>query len=99
MSEETRKYQAVVVLNLQGKDEGVDAMIKSIADEIEQEGAKLEQIDRIGKKDFPYNPRKVASGYYVNYHFESDPSVVEKVRNRLSLNGDIYMQHLQRASN
>lgn len=97
MSDENRKYEAVIVLNIQGED-GVDALISSVGKEIEAEGAKLDKVDKLGKKTFAYNARKQASGYYVNYHFAAAPAAVRKVRERLTLNTSIYLQHYQLAS-
>ena len=96
MSDETRKYEAVIVLNKQGED-GVDDLISAIGKEMEEEGAKLDKIDKLGKKTFAYDARKQPAGYYVNYFFEGAPNVVDKLRTRLTLNTDIYMQHYQSA--
>lgn len=97
MSEERRKYEAVIVLNLHG-EEGVDDMINSVGREMEAEGVKLDRVDKIGKKQFAYNARKQAAGYYVNYHFEAQPDAVAKVEERLQLNTSIYLQYYQRAN-
>ena len=96
MSEEKRNYEAVIVLNIQGED-GVDDLISSVGKEIEAEGAKLDKIDKLGKKTFAYNARKQASGYYVNYHFAAAPDAINKVREKLTLNNSIYLQHYQLA--
>lgn len=91
-----RKYQGVIVLNLQGKEESLDDIVGGIGKELEDAGATLEQIDRIGRKDFAYeNHAKQKHGYYVNFLFESDPSAIETIRTRLALNKDIQLQHFQ----
>ena len=97
MSEERRKYEAVIVLNMQG-EEGVDELISSVGRDLEAEGAKLDRVDRMGKKQFAYNARKQASGFYVNYHFEAIPNAIAKVEERLRLNTSIYLQYYRRAS-
>lgn len=95
MSEERRKYEAVIVLNLQG-EEGVDDLISSVGRDMESEGAKLDRVDRMGKREFAYNARKQASGFFVNYHFEAAPDIVAKLEERLRLNTSIYLQYYQR---
>ena len=45
-----RKYESVIVLDTQGKEEGVEEMISRIGKEMEEEGAKLQQIDQIGRR-------------------------------------------------
>ncbi len=97
MSEEKRNYEAIFVLNFQG-EEGMDDKINGIGREIEEEGAKLERIDRLGKRDFAYNARKKKSGYYVNYFFQAKPDTVAKLQNRFRINPDIYLQSYQRGA-
>jgi ribosomal protein S6 len=40
----------------------------------------------------------VDEGFYANFHFEAEPAAIEKVRNRLKLNGDVFLQHVLRKS-
>ncbi len=91
-----RKYEGVIVLNTQGAEEKVDELVSGIGKEIEEEGGKLEQIDKLGRKEFAYNARHLAHGYYVNYHFEAEPEIIEKLRGRLQMNGTVHLQYYQR---
>ena len=91
-----RKYEGVIVLNIKGNEEGVDKLISDVGREIETEGAKLEQIDKMGKRDFAYNARHLADGYYVNYQFQADADTLPKVQNKLKLNSNVHLQHYQR---
>jgi small subunit ribosomal protein S6 len=91
-----RKYEGVIVLNLQGKEEGIDDIVGNIGKELEDEGATMEQIDRLGRKDFAYkNHAKQNHGYYVNYHFEAKPAAIKKIQTRLALSKDIQLQYYQ----
>ena len=92
----SRKYQGVIIINAQGKEESVDDMVSTIGKEIEEEGGKLEQIDQLGKREFVYNARHLSHGFYVNYHFEAEPDMIVKLRNRLSLNKTVHLQHYDR---
>jgi small subunit ribosomal protein S6 len=91
-----RKYEGVIVLDVRGKDEAVDEMISGIGKEIEDSGAKLEQIDQLGKKEFAYNAHHLAEGFYVNYMFEAETDLVEKIRSRLDTNDQVVLQHYQK---
>ena len=44
-----RKYEGVYILKLQGQEEGIDEMVGKITKELESNGAKLEQIERLLK--------------------------------------------------
>ena len=92
----SRKYEALLVLNVEGKEENVETMVSSIGQEMEGEGARLDQIDHLGKKTFPYNARNLAAGYYVNIQFEAEPDAIAKVKTKMDLNKDIHLQHYQK---
>ena len=91
-----RKYEAMIVLDLKGKEESVDQLVSGISREMETSGAKLEQIDQVGKRKFPFNPRHVESGYFVNIQFEADNTALDSLRSKLKLNDSIYQQYYQR---
>jgi len=91
-----RKYEGIIVLNTQGKEEGVDDIISGISKKMEGEGASLEQIDRLGKKEFAYNARHLAQGYYVNMQFDAEPSSLSKIRDFLKRDDDVFLQYFQK---
>jgi small subunit ribosomal protein S6 len=70
----SHKYELTIVLDTRGKEESIDKILGQIGKEIEAEGARLEQIDQLGRKKFAYNPRKVDEGFYANFHFEAEPA-------------------------
>jgi small subunit ribosomal protein S6 len=92
-----RNYEALIVLDLKGKEESVDTLVSNIGKDFEKAGAKLEQIDHLGKRNFPYSPRHVTSGYFVKYHVSADNAALDAVRGKLKLNESVYQQYYQRA--
>ena len=91
-----RKYEAMIVLDMKGKEESVEQLVSGIGREMEKAGAKLEQIDHLGKRKFPFNPRHVESGYFVNFKIEADGAALDAVRAKLRLNDSVYQQYYQR---
>lgn len=92
-----RKYEGVYVLKMKGQEEGVEEMVGAITKELESNGATLEQIDRIGRKEFAHtNHAKQSHGYYVQFHFEAEPKAIEDVETRLKLNDQVMLQHYRR---
>lgn len=91
-----RKYEAMIVLDMKGKEETVEQLVSGIGRDMESSGAKLEQIDKIGKRKFPFNPRHVESGYFVNFQIEADGAALDSVRGKLKLNENVYQQYYQR---
>lgn len=91
-----RKYEGIIVLNTQGKEEGVDDLISGISKKMEGEGATLEQIDRLGKKEFAYNARHLSHGYYLNMQFDAEPGSLSKIRDFLKRDDDVFLQYFQK---
>ena len=91
-----RTYEGVIVLDTKGKEDSVDKMISDLGREIEEQGAKLQQIDKIGKHKFAYNARHLDEGYYVNFMFDAESDLLPKLQSRLKLNPLVHLQHYQR---
>lgn len=92
----SRKYEATIVLDTKGKEDSVEALISQLSRDFEQSGAKLKQVDNLGKRKFPYAPRHVDAGWYVNFLFEAEPATLDKLQAKLKLNESIYQQYYQR---
>lgn len=90
-----KKYEAMIVLDTKGKEESVDQLVTTVTKELEKAGAKLEQVDNLGKRKFPFNPRHVEAGYFVNIQFQAEPTALDTARARLKLNDSIYQQYYQ----
>lgn len=92
-----RKYEGVYILKLQGQEDSIDEMLVKITKELESSGAVLEQIDRVGRKEFAHpNFDKQKHGYYVQFHFEAEPSSLQEVKTHLKLNEQVMLQHYRR---
>ena len=92
-----RKYEGVYVLKLQGQDESIDEMVGKITKELESNGAVLEQVDRLGRKEFVFpNHAKQKHGYYVQYRFEAEPTAIKEVESHLKLSDQVMLQHYRR---
>ena len=91
-----RKYEGLIVLNTKGKEDSVDELVGAVAKEMEAEGAKLEEIKQMGRRNFAYKARHLDGGHYVNYIFEADTQQVQKIQGKLKLNALVHLQHYQR---
>ena len=94
----SRKYQGLIVLNTKSLDGTVDELVASVSKEIEAEGAKLDKVAQLGRREFAYESRHLQSGHYVNYTFQGAPDVITKIQNRLRLNGHVHLQHFVRVA-
>ncbi|RPJ34024.1 MAG: 30S ribosomal protein S6 [Verrucomicrobiaceae bacterium] len=92
----SRKYQGLIVLNTKSHEGSVDELVTAVSKELEAEGAKLEKISQLGRRQFAYNSRHLEAGHYVNYLFQGAPDIITKIQERLRLNGHVHLQHFQR---
>lgn len=76
----------------------MDDLVSAVAKQMEAEGAKLDEIQQLGRKTFAYNARHLEAGHYVNYVFEAEPAQVEKIEGRLKGDATVHLQHYQRLS-
>jgi small subunit ribosomal protein S6 len=88
----SRKYTGTIVINTQGIEENAATLVQKIGRELETNGAKLEQVDEMGRRAFPYGSKKQTHGYFAVYHFQAAPDVLEKIQGKLRLNPDVHQQ-------
>ncbi len=87
-----KRYEALLALDTRGKEETV----KDIIDRIEKlyiaEGAVIEQIQRLERREFSYEHAHQKSAYFVNFIFEAEPTLIDVLRGKLKLDEDVMMQ-------
>jgi small subunit ribosomal protein S6 len=91
-----RRYEALLVLNTQAKEDNVKEMIERLESEFEKEGARVEQVQKMDKRHFSYMAGPLDSGYYVNFILNADPQSIVRLRSKFRLDPDVYRQHYQR---
>ncbi len=90
------RYEALLVLNTQGKDDTIKEVVERLESEFQNEGAKVEQVQKMDKRQFSYVAGKLESGHYVNFVFQADPQLIVKLRSKFKLDPEVYRQHFQR---
>jgi len=92
----SRKYQGLIVLNTKSLEGTVDELVNSISKTFETEGAKIDKVAQLGRREFAYESRHLSSGHYVNFTFQGAADVIKKIQARLKLNGHVHLQHFSR---
>src|SRR6202162_4522050 len=90
------RYEALLVLNTQGKDDAVKDIVDRLESEFQKEGAQVEQVQKMDKRQFSYVAGPLDSGYYVNFIFNADPESIAKLRAKFKLDPEVYRQNYQR---
>src|SRR2546421_12380072 len=90
------RYEALVVLNTQGKDDTLKEVVDRLESKFEKEGSKIEQVQKMDKRHFSYGAGELDAGHYVNFVFNADPQLIAKLRAKFKLDPEVYRQHFPR---
>jgi ribosomal protein S6 len=90
------RYEALLILNAQGKEDSVHDIVDRLESEFKKEGAEVEQVQKMDKRQFSYAAGPLDAGFYVNFVFHADPDLVTKLRSKFKLDPEVYRQHYQR---
>jgi len=90
------RYEALLVLNTQGKEDTVKEIIDRLESEFQKEGAQVEQVQKMDKREFSYVAGPLDSGFYVNFVFNADPQLITTLRSKFKLDPEVYRQNYQR---
>ena len=90
------KYEALLVLNTKGNEDGANKIIDRLEGDFKKEGADVEQVQRLDRRHFSYVAGPLDSGYFVNFIFNAEPALIDKLKGKLKLDADIYRAHYQK---
>ena len=90
------RYEALLVLNTQGKEDTVKDIVDRLEGEFQKEGAQVEQVQKMDKRQFSYQAGELDSGHFVNFIFHADSQLITKLRSKFKLDPEVYRQHYQR---
>ena len=90
------RYEGLIVLNQKGNEDTVKDTIERLEGEFEKEGAKIEAVQKMERRQFTYVAGHLDSGFYVNFIFEAEPQLLDKLRAKFKLDDDVYRQHFQK---
>ena len=90
------RYEALLVLNTQGKEDTVKEVVDRLESEFKKEGAEIEQVQKMDRRQFSYVAGELDAGHYVNFVFHAEPQLITKLRAKFKLDPEIYRQHFQR---
>jgi small subunit ribosomal protein S6 len=90
------RYEALLVLNAQGREDTIKEIIDRLESEFQQEGAQIEQVQKMDKRQFSYAAGPLGAGYYVNFVFNAEPQLIGKLRSKFKLDPEVYRQNYQR---
>ena len=90
------RYEALLVVNAQGKEDSVHDIVDRLESEFKKEGAQIEQVQKMDKRQFSYAAGSLDAGFYVNFVFHAEPDLINKLKSKFKLDPEVYRQHYQR---
>jgi len=90
------RYEALLVLNTQGREDTVKDIVDRLESEFQKEGADIELVQKMDKRHFSYVAGPLDSGFYVNFVFHAEPQLITKLRSKFKLDPEVYRQNYQR---
>lgn len=85
------KYEILFILNLAGKEEGLNDVVDRLQADLVAAGGKVEAVQKMDKKPFVrVTDRKVPAGHYVNIIFHATPKAAAGINAKFQRSGEVY---------
>ena len=91
-----QRYEALLALSTRGREESIKEIIERLEKAIASEGATIEQVQRFEKRELAYPSKHLNSAYFVNFIFQADSQLIDKLRAKLKLDEDVALQNYLR---
>lgn len=92
----TNRYEILLALNAAGKEETNKDLIERLEKAVSSEGAQIEQVQRLERREFAYPHDKLKGAYFVNFVLTAEPSAISKIRTKLTLDEEVVLQNYLR---
>ena len=92
----TNRYEILLALNAAGKEETNKHLIERLEKALVAEGAQVEQVQRLERREFAYPHDKLKGAYFVNFVVTAEPASVSKIRTKLTLDEEVVLQNYLR---
>ena len=86
-----KRYEGLFIFETAGKEESIKDAIDKISSEITNAGGKVETVQKMDKKNFArIADKKHNSGFYVNVIFEFEPTALNQLKHRFTVNEEVF---------
>lgn len=89
-------YEILLALKVSSQEEEIKALLERLEKLMVGEGATVEQVQRLERKEFSYPHNHLKAAYYVNVVAILEPAMVEKIRQKLALIEEVSLQNYYR---
>src|SRR4030095_5907423 len=90
------RYEALLILDTKGKEDGAKDIIERLEKAFIKAEAAVDQSQLMDKRQFRYAAGSLDHGYYVNFIFRAEPTVIDALKDKFRLDEEVYRQHYLR---
>jgi small subunit ribosomal protein S6 len=88
-----KHYESTFILDIQGKEDGVDTAIADIKSAVESLGGKVTGTQRMDRRKFERQADKLDHGYYLGVSFELAPAKLGELQAKFQFDERVYRQY------
>lgn len=88
-----KRYETLVAIDTRGKEESAKEIVEQLEKTFKAEGAKIEQVQRLEKRELSYPLKHRTSAYFVNFIYEADSQSISKLKEKLKLDENVLLQN------
>ena len=85
-----KKYEALFILDVVGREDAEKEIIERIQKEIEAVGGKVETVQKMGQRPFARANSKRSAGHYVNVIFTAPGNAIAQLDAKFHLDADMF---------
>lgn len=86
-------YELLLALAINGPEEDIKTLLERIEKIMNVEGATIEKIQRLDRREFAYPHRHLKAAHYVNFVMTAEPSAIIKLQQKLGLVEEVTLQN------
>ena len=90
------RYEILLALNVAGKEETNKDLVERLEKLFAAEGAEVEQVQRLERREFAYPHQKLKGAYFVNYVVTAPAASIARIRTKLTLDEEVVLQNYLR---
>jgi small subunit ribosomal protein S6 len=90
------RYEILLALSATGKEDTNKDIVERLEKVLATEGAQVEQVQRLERREFAYPHQKLKGAYFVNYIVTADAAAIAKIRTKLTLDEEVVLQNYLR---
>lgn len=83
------RYEAFLALDTRGKEDSAKDIIERLEKVFAAEGAQVEQVQRLERRELAYEHNHMKHAYFVNFIFASEPAVIDRLRAKFKLDEEV----------